>query len=508
MTNEMLLAVRNVSKAFPGVQALAAVDFDVRPGEVHVLLGENGAGKSTLVKILSGVYRPDEGHVLLRGERVSFENPHAALQAGIATVYQEFSQVPDMTVAQNIYLGQEPMRRGFVDRRRLRDDARRLMVQLDIDLDPDAVIRGLGIAHLQIVDILRALAVPDFSVLILDEPTAALSRHEIDVLFRIMRRLKERGVGLVYISHRLEEIDRIGDRVTVFRDGHRVVTEPMDEVNSERIIEWMVGRPVTQLFPERSYEPGEELLRVEKLTLRSHRALDVSFSIRRGETVGVFGLIGAGRTETARGVFGLDRLQSGYVEVAGDRVTIRRPRDAVRVGLGLAPEDRKYEGVLPDMSVAQNICLASMDRASFGPFVSPRRVRSLARSYIDYLRIATPSTRTEMKSLSGGNQQKCVLARLLAAESNVLLLDEPTRGIDVGAKAEVYALMNQLTESGKAILMISSDLPEVMGMSDRVVVFRRGRVVETLARSDATETRVMRAAVPTTIAEDDVRTAQ
>jgi ribose transport system ATP-binding protein len=500
-SEQPLLAVHNVSKSFPGVHALTGVDFDLRAGEVHVLVGENGAGKSTLVKILSGVYRPDQGELLLRGRPVHFDNPHGALDAGIATVYQEFNQVPEMTVAQNIYLGHEPTRRGLLDRRRLRDDARRLMRQLDIELSPDAVVGGLGVAHLQMVDILRALAIPDFSVLILDEPTAALSRHEIEVLFRIIKQLKERGVGLLYISHRLEEIDLIGDRVTVFRDGHKVVTRPIGDVTSDSIIEAMVGRPVTQLFPERGRKPSEELLRVQNLWLRNGRARDISFSVGRGEIVGVFGLIGAGRTETARGVFGLDRLQDGYVEVAGERVTIRRPRDAVRAGLGLAPEDRKSEGVLPSMTLAQNICLTSMDRTGPGPFVFPARMRSVAETYMDRLRIVAPSARTEVRSLSGGNQQKCVLARLLAAKSDVLLLDEPTRGIDVGAKAEVYGLMNKMADSGKAILMISSDLPEVLGMSDRVVVFRRGRVAVTLTRDEATETKVMRAAVPSSLRE-------
>lgn len=496
---ETLIKARGLWKAFPGVQALAEVDFELRSGEVHVLVGENGAGKSTLVKILSGVYHPDRGELLFKGEPMSLGTPHTALQAGIATVYQEFNIVPEMTVAQNIFLGREPGRGVLLDRRRLRRQAEELMADLDIELDADANAAELGVAHLQMVEILRALAISDFRVLILDEPTAALSRHEIEVLFRVIGQLRNQGVGLLYISHRLEEIAQIGDRVTVLRDGRRIITRKVSEVDTESVVEWMVGRSFTQLFPERDGEPGEELLRVKDLTLRSGRAQHVSLSVRKGEVVGVFGLVGAGRTETVRGVFGLDRLESGYVEVAGSRVVIRHPRHAVESGLGLAPEDRKAQGISPFMTVMQNINLASLGKSTIGPFLSLTKMRSVADRYVKALRIVTPDVRTEIASLSGGNQQKCVLARLLAADSEVLLLDEPTRGIDVGAKSEVYHLINDLAEQGKAILLISSDLPEIMGMSDRIVVFRTGRVAGSFGRGEATEQQIMRTAVPASV---------
>jgi ribose transport system ATP-binding protein len=491
-----LIEARDLWKAFPGVQALKSVDFDLRHGEVHVLVGENGAGKSTLVKIFSGVYNPDRGSVFLREEPVVQQTPRDALQAGIATVYQEFNLAPEMTVAQNVFLGQEPTRRGLVDRRALRRRTRQLMEQLDVQFDPDALVRDLGVAQQQIVEILKALAIERFSVLIMDEPTAALSRHEIDVLFGVIDRLRRRGVGVIYISHRLEEIARIGDRVTVFRDGEHVATRGVHEFTHEEIIERMIGRPVTQIFPERRSEPGEALLGVHGLTLKSGRARDVSFTLRRGEVLGLFGLIGAGRTEAVRGVFGLDAVDRGVVEVSGRRVTIRSPKRAVQLGLGLAPEDRKAEGILPFMSVADNINIASLDKVSVGPFTSRSKIQKVASRLAQTLRIAMPSTRTEIRFLSGGNQQKCILARLLAAESDILLLDEPTRGIDVGARAGIYELINELAAQGKAVLMISSDLVEIMGMSDLVVVFREGRIAASFKRALISEAAIMRAAVP------------
>ena len=499
---DSLIEATGIWKSFPGVHALEGVDFDVRPGEVHVLVGENGAGKSTLIKILSGVYQPDRGQILMRGEPVMLENPHEALSAGVATVYQEFNLVSHMTVAQNIFLGHEPTNGGFLDRASLRKQAKKLMDDLGIEIDPNAIIADLGVAYRQIVEILRGLAVPGFRVLILDEPTAALARHEIDILFRVIGELRDRGVGLVYISHRLEEIHQIGDRVTVLRDGHRVVTKDVAEVDSESVIEWMVGRTMTQFFPSREVAPSEELLKVENLTLKSGKARNVSLSVRRGEVVGLFGLIGAGRTETIRGIFGLDRLQHGYIEVSGNRVAIRSPRDAVNRGLGLAPEDRKSQGILPYMNIAQNINLAALDKVMVGPFISPKMMRAVASRYVRALRIVSPHVMTEIRLLSGGNQQKCVLARLLFADSEILLLDEPTRGIDVGAKREVYNLINEFAEQGKAILLISSDLPEVMGMSDVVVVFRKGQVAAIFDRDLASEQDVMRAAVPNTLADD------
>ncbi len=498
-----VVQVNQVWKAFPGVQALAGVDFSVRPGAVHVVVGENGAGKSTLIKILAGAYHPDRGEVLVDGVAVAWNGPRDALKAGVATVYQEFTLIPHMTVARNILLGQEPTRRGFMDEAEINRRVQSLISELDLELNPRVLVSDLRVARRQLVEILKALAVPNVQVLILDEPTAALSQREIDILFGVLQRLKRRGVGIVYISHRLEEVHKIGDVVTVLRDGHVVANRAVSDIDTDLMIELMIGRPVTQIFPARKVDIGPAVLSVEGLTLADGSATDVSFQVRRGEVVGCFGLIGAGRTEVVRGIFGLNRVRSGVIEVGGRAVRVGSPKRAVRLGLGLAPEDRKEDGIVAAMSVSQNINLASLRKAMRGPFISPRKMDRRASEYIREMRIATPDPRTEISSLSGGNQQKCILSRLLAADADILLLDEPTRGIDVGAKSEVYRLINELAASGKAILMISSDLLEIIGMSDRVLVFRKGRVAATLSREQATEGAIMRLAVPARLESDD-----
>jgi ribose transport system ATP-binding protein len=499
-----ILAARGLSKSFPGVRALSEVDFDVLPGEVHVLVGENGAGKSTLVKILSGLYRADAGELLLGGERATFSSPTDALAAGLATVHQEFNLCTNRTVAENVFLGREPMRAGFVDRRRRAHETGELMRQLDVEVDPNARVRELGVAQHQMVEILKALAIGQFRALIMDEPTAALSRHEIAVLFRVIRSLCERGVGVVYISHRLEEIAQVGDRVTVFRDGRRVATERVADIDADRIIELMVGRPVTQMFPDRRASPSEVALEVADLTLRSGRAREVSFSVRRGEVLGLFGLVGAGRTETLRAVLGAERRESGSISVSGRPRRVSSPGRGLALGLGLAPEDRKREGIFPFLSVAENIGAASLGKLRRGPFLSPRTVREAALHYVDAMRIATPDVRLRIRSLSGGNQQKCILARLLAADTEVLLLDEPTRGIDVGAKAAIYQLINGLAADGKAVVMVSSDLTEVIGMCDRVLVFRKGQIAAEFRRGELSEQAIMRAALPASLEAEGV----
>jgi ribose transport system ATP-binding protein len=491
-----LLEARGVSKAFPGVQALDGVDFDVYPSEVHVLVGENGAGKSTLIKTFAGVYQPDEGEIRFRGEPMAFGRPSEALDLGVATVYQELDVIKYMTVAENLFLGHEPTRGVALQRRKRSHVAREYMRQLEVEIDPDRRVSALGVAQQQIVAILKALTTERVTVLMLDEPTAAISRHEIDVLFSVIRRLRERGVGIVYISHRLEEIRQIGDRVSIFRDGSRITTTGVDEIEPDRVIELMVGRPVTQLFPERLPATTQVALRVRGMSVAGTVVTDLSFELRSGEVVGLFGLVGAGRTELLRGLFGIEPSHAGEVEMFGRKVSIRSPNHAVRHGLGLAPENRKEAGIVPHMSVEDNITLSSGAKVSVGPVLSRARRRREAAHYVEMMRIATPSVRTLIRSLSGGNQQKCLLARLLSAGSRVLLLDEPTRGIDVGARAGVYELINQLAGAGHAVLLVSSDLVEVMGMSDRVLVMRKGRISAEFERSRMSEEAIMRAAVP------------
>jgi ribose transport system ATP-binding protein len=498
-----VLAAEGLRKAFPGVQALDGVDFDVRPGEVHVLVGENGAGKSTLVRILSGIYHPDAGRVRLDGEPVHFKAPHEALDAGVATVHQEFNLCTYRTVAENVFLGREQRRLGFLDRRRRARETTELMGQLDINVDPNARIKDLGIAERQLVEILKALAIGRFRLVIMDEPTAALSRHEIEALFRVIGRLRDRGVGVIYISHRLEEIEQIGDRVTVLRDGSRITTSPVGELSTDEVIEHMVGRPMEQLFPERETTPGDPVLQVTDLTLRSGRAREISFAVHRGEVLGLFGLIGAGRTETIKALLGVEERTAGTITVLGDAQRIASPRRALELGLGIAPEDRKRDGIFAHLSVAQNISIASLHTLSRGPFVTPKAMQDAASRYVDSMRIATPNTAVAIEKLSGGNQQKCIVARLLAADTEVLLLDEPTRGIDVGARQAVYELINDLAARGKAIVMISSDLPEVVGMCDRVLVFRKGVVSAEFQRPHLSEQAIMHAAVPLSLEADE-----
>jgi ribose transport system ATP-binding protein len=498
-----ILVAAGLRKAFPGVQALDGVDIDVRRGEVHVLVGENGAGKSTLVRILSGIYQPDGGRVTLDGEQVAFRAPHEALQAGVATVHQEFNLCTHRTVAENVFLGREHRHFGLLDRRRRNRETVELMGQLDIKLDPNARIKDLGIAERQLVEILKALAVGQFRLVIMDEPTAALSRHEIEALFRMITALRDRGVGVIYISHRLEEIEQVGDRVTVFRDGKRIVTAPVGELSTDDVIERMVGRPMEQLFPDRDIAPGEPVLEVTDLSLRSGRARNVSLSVRRGEVLGLFGLIGAGRTETIRALLGVEARESGNVSVLGHRERITSPRRALQLGLGIAPEDRKRDGIFAHLSVAQNISVASLQSLSTGPFVTPKAMQRAAARFVESMRIATPNTSIAIEKLSGGNQQKCIVARLLAADTEVLLLDEPTRGIDVGARQAVYELINDLAARGKAIVMVSSDLPEVVGMCDRVMVFRKGVVSAEFQRPDLSEQAIMHAAVPLSLEADE-----
>lgn len=487
-----VLELRNVSKRFPGVVALDDVSFDLRAGEVHVLVGENGAGKSTLVKLLSGIYQPDEGQLLLDGQPIHLASPHAAQQHGISTVHQELNLVPHLDVGRNIFLGREPIRGrgGLIDFSELYRESRRQLESLGIEIDPRTKVRRLGVALQQMTEIAKALAA-NARVLILDEPTAAITAEETEQLFRIVDRLRAQGTAIVLISHHLEDVARAGDRVTVFRDGKWVVTLPVEQAPPRALIRLMVGRDLTQQYPKESFPTGPIALRVTGLS--RHGVLhDVSFEVRRGEIVGLAGLVGAGRSEVARAIFGVDRIDAGTIEIDGHPVTIGNPNTAIKRRIALLPEDRKQQGLVLLLSVSDNVVLAAPDRLSAPAGMAPpaARIRA-ARRFIDSLRIKTPSARQRVINLSGGNQQKVVLAKWLLTEADIFIFDEPTRGIDVGAKVEVYRLMNELLAKGAAIIMISSELPEVLGMSDRILVMRGGRIVAELDRSEANQEVIM-----------------
>jgi ribose transport system ATP-binding protein len=483
-----LLEMRGITKHFPGVTALDGVDFELERGEVHVILGENGAGKSTLIKMLSGAYQPDEGEILFEGEPVRIPSAAVAQGLGISTIYQEFNLVPQLTVAENVFLGRQPRRLGIVDRRRMREEARRLLERIKVRVDPDALVSALGVAQRQMVEIAKALSL-EARVLIMDEPTASLSGQEVQRLFEIVRGLKQEEVGVIFISHHLEEVTEIGDRVTVLRDGKLVGQVPATTDHSE-LVRMMVGRSIEDQFPRRRPEIGDVLLEVRDLS-REGALEDVSLRVRAGEVVGIAGIVGAGRTELARAIFGVDPVDSGEVWVERRRMERFDPREAKNRGIGFITEDRQRQGIVPPLSVAENLVLASLGKSTSLGLVNRGEQRSRAQKMIDELNIRTPGPEQEVRYLSGGNQQKTVIGKWLLADSRVLIMDEPTRGIDVGAKVEIYELMNELTEQGAGILMISSDLPEVLGMSDRILVMAGGRITGELSGEEATQERVM-----------------
>jgi rhamnose transport system ATP-binding protein len=488
---QTLLRLTGISKAFAGVQALEGVSFELRAGEVHALVGENGAGKSTLVKVITGAHRPDEGTLEVLGQVVADNDPVRARALGIAAIYQQPALFPDLTVAENIALGLEPpgaWRRVRWGERAAR--ARRLMARLGAAIPPDAEVRRLSMPEQQTVEIARALGA-DARVLIMDEPTASLSDKEVENLFRVIGELKAHGVGIVYISHRLEELPQVADRVTALRDGRLVGTRRMAEVSRPDLIRMMVGRELSAVFPKEAVEPGGVVLAVRGLGCRAAGVRDVTFSVRAGEILGLAGLVGAGRTELAGVLFGLTPADAGEVRLRGTPVTIDSPARAVALGLAYVPEDRRRHGVILDLPVAANATLAVLRKICSAGFLNFRREHDLAARFVQRLGIKTPSLEAPAGDLSGGNQQKVALARWLATEPAVLILDEPTQGIDVGAKAEIHRLMGELARRGLAILMISSELPEILGMSDRIAVMHAGTVVGTLHRAEATPEKVL-----------------
>ncbi|MGH9347555.1 MAG: sugar ABC transporter ATP-binding protein [Vicinamibacterales bacterium] len=488
-----LLEMRGICKRYPGVVALEDVGFELRRGEVHVIVGENGAGKSTLMKILSGACARDGGEIRIDGRPVALASPRDAQAAGISTIYQEFTLVPHLSAAENIYLGREPVRAaGLIDRRRLAADARRLLAALGVAIDPGTPVHALGVAEQQMVEVAKALSI-DARILVMDEPTSALTESEIEQLFATIRRLTSRGVAVIYISHRMEELARIGHRATVLRDGRYIATVPLPAAVPD-LVRLMANRDIRDHYPPPTRRRGGELLRVEGVS-RGARLRDVSFTLHRGEILGVAGLLGAGRTELARVIFGADVPDAGRVFLEGRPVRLRGPADAIRAGIGLVPEDRQRQGLVLGCTVAANLSLPQLRRLARGGVVSRRREGELASTWIGELRIKTPSAAAQALTLSGGNQQKVVLGKWLAAGADVLIVDEPTRGIDVAAKMEIYTLLDRRAAGGAGIIMISSDLPEVVGMSDRILVMHQGRAQALIDAESATEERVLQAAL-------------
>jgi rhamnose transport system ATP-binding protein len=482
-----LLELVSVTKSFSGVTVLQDVSFDVMPGEVHALLGENGAGKSTLIKVAAGVHLPDSGMIRVGGEEVSFSSPRDARKNGIAVVYQELLLFPELTVAENIFIGHAPtIGPGALDWADMRRRSRDLLDQLDSHhLDVDARVSGLSVANRQRVEIAKALS-QDARVVIMDEPTASLAEADVQQLISIVRRLRERGVGIVYVSHKLPEVFALADRVTVLRDGKLVGTEPIAAVDERRLVSMMVGRSIDQLFPKQTTVPGEVVLEARNL---SHAGVvhDASFKLRAGEIVGIAGLVGSGRTELALTLFGLTPATSGEILLYGKPVTIRNPGQARELGIAYVPEDRGTQGLVKPQTIAENIAHTMLERLTSNFLISRARETELAKRFIKSLGIRARGPSQVVSQLSGGNQQKVVLAKWLAVEPRILIMDEPTRGIDVGAKSEIHALMSKLAGEGLAILMISSELPEVLGMSDRVLVMSGGRIVAEFDREAATQ---------------------
>lgn len=466
--------MRGIDKSFPGVHALKNVSLELRKGEVLALLGENGAGKSTLIKILGGVYPSDAGDVLIEGQTARIHSPVDAQHAGVSIIYQEFNLVPDLTASENIFLGREKARVGFVSATREHQQARQLFNKIGINIDPDARCGDLTVAQQQTVEIAKTLSTKA-KIIVMDEPSAALAIQEVEHLFSIIRDLKKHGIGIIYISHRLEEIFEVADRVMVLRDGEHVGTGDTADITRTELIEMMVGRPLESEFPKHIANPGPERLRVENLS-RGKAVCDVSFSVRAGEVLGFAGLVGAGRTETMRLIFGADKPDNGRIIVNNREVNIRNPRNAIRNRICLLTEDRKGQGLVLIHSCRENFGLPNLDRFTRGIFLDQRKERRKFSEYVESLKIKISSDEQFVVNLSGGNQQKVVLAKWLARNSDIVIFDEPTRGIDIGAKYEIHLLINKLAAEGKAIILISSELPEILGMSDRIIIMHEGQI--------------------------------
>lgn len=493
---EYILEMRQITKEFPGVKALDNVTFKVRPGTVHALMGENGAGKSTLMKCLFGIYKPDQGDVVIDGEVVEMTDSRKALGMGISMIHQELYPVLQRNVMENLWLGRFPTKKigpfTFVDHKKMKEDTLALFNEIDVDIDPEQLAGDLSVSKLQNIEIAKAVS-HQSRIIVMDEPTSSLTSDEVEHLFKIINSLRKKGVAIIYISHKMEEILRISDEVTIMRDGQYIGTWHADELTTDLIIQRMVGREMTQLFPEKTNTPSEEVLRVEKLTsIHPHSFKDVSFSLRKGEVLGVGGLVGAQRTEVIEALFGLRGIESGKIYLHDKEVCIRHPRDAKKLGMALLTEERRTTGIFPMLTIVDNTTMAALPKYEnkFKLLNDEKRLDD-TKEGVASLRVKTPSTETKIQSLSGGNQQKVLIARWLNTNPEILLLDEPTRGIDVGAKYEIYSIINELASAGKSIIMISSEMPELLGMSDRIMVMSNGYMSGILDAHEATEEKIM-----------------
>lgn len=490
---EYVLEMRGITKTFPGVKALKNVDFNCIKGEVHALIGENGAGKSTLMKILAGAIKPDSGEIYINGQKVNINNPQEAIKLGIAVIYQELNLVPNLSAIENILLGHEIKGRfGFINMKKNRQEAIKYLNELGEGIidNYDVPVSRLSVAQQQMVEIAKALSL-DANIIVMDEPSATLTEKEMKSLFDIIRRLKQKGVTIIYISHRLEELFEISDRVTVLRDGMFICCNETSKMTKAQLICMMIGREMEKTFPEKQMCIKDEVVLEVKNLSTATGVKDVSFKLKRGEILGIAGLVGSGRTELVRAIFGADPIIKGEIYVKGKKVKITSPSDAIMLGIGLATEDRKAEGLFLDLGVKDNLTIASLKKFSKNGFIDMQNELSEVNTYIKELNVKTPSPFKKVKELSGGNQQKVVLAKWLSTGCDILILDEPTRGIDVGAKYEIYCLMNELAQSGMGIIMISSELPEILGMSDRILVMHNGRITGELDAKDATEEKIM-----------------
>ena len=479
---ENILSLKGVSKSFPGVKALDNVDFSVRKGEVHALAGENGAGKSTLMKILSGSYRKDEGTVEFDGRKVEVRSPKDAENLGLSIIYQELNIFQGLTVAENIYVGRQPKKNGVVDWKKMYTEAEKLFDELHIKLDVRKKVRGLSIAQQQMIEIAKAVSA-HAKLVIMDEPTSSLATHETKLLFEIINRLRDNGVAIIFITHRLDEIFEISDRVTVMRDGCSIGTCDTGDITKAELITMMIGREMTKQFPVRHAVIGEELLMLDNIS-DGKKVKGVSFAVARGEVLGFAGLVGAGRTETMRMVFGADKRRTGKIFINGKEIRIRSPKDSVKNKIAFVTENRKEEGLLLAKSVRQNIVMAALSKIRTKYLLNYKKEQEYSKKYIEDMNISTPSENKQVMFLSGGNQQKVVVAKWLMSDSEVIILDEPTRGIDVGAKHEIYELINQLAEAGKAIIVVSSDMEEILGISDRILVMYEGEITGEVKREE------------------------